>query len=147
MQPGLDLVALGLQAPRVGEHQRRPPPVERGLEGRERAYLLGRRAGGQLAGEDLARFTPDQKVGHEVREEGRAERSTGTGPPALRRRRREARSSGRSSRRSGPAARSATGWKPQVTPATRTPAARATATSVAESPTIQVSPGPLALRP
>ena len=71
-QPGLDLVALGLEAPRVGEHQRRPPPVERGLEGRERAHLLGRRAGGQVAGEDLARFTPDEKVGH-----GRSERRDG----------------------------------------------------------------------
>ncbi len=77
-------VALGVEAPRVGEHQRRPPSVERGLEGRERAHLLGRRAGGQVAGEDLARFTPDEKVGHGLHEEGRAKRSTGAGPPVLR---------------------------------------------------------------
>ena len=77
-QPGLDRGPLGLEEARVGHHQGGLLSVERRLQARERADLLGAEAGGQVPGQDVASFAPDQEIGHR-RFRGRDEQSVAQG--------------------------------------------------------------------
>ena len=113
-QPGLHRLALRRQVLGVRQHERGAAAVDRGLECRQRAHFVCKSGGRRMSGQHGTAVAPDDQVvrhGRGLEEDVKTSTALPVSRPHSAARPTSPR--GWSRTRSGPAASSAAGWKPQ----------------------------------